>query len=143
MSCMPAGIRMAKCCATKKLFLIFASHFIHRAYKSTDSLRRVSYVLEPSSSQLPSVVHCVYCIHLKILLPWPVWRSCLEHCPIDRKVMSLIPSQGTHLGCKYNPCSGCVQEGSQSMFFSFSFLSLPPSLPLSLKAMGKMSSGED
>lgn len=40
----------------------------------------------------------------------------------------LIPSQGTHLGCRFNPGSGHVQETTHWCFS----LSLPLSLPLKI-----------
>ena len=46
-------------------------------------------------------------------------------CPVDRKVVGSIPNQGTYPGCGFDPWSGCVGEGNQSMFLSFPpFLSL-------------------
>ena len=63
------------------------------------------------------------------------------------KVMRLICSQGTYLGCGFDPWSGRVQYlfwvctvGNQSMFLSYQCFFL--SLPLFLKAMKKISSGE-
>ena len=47
-----------------------------------------------------------------------------QHRPVNQKVASSIPSQGTCLGSGQVPSWGCVR-GTQSMF-----LSLPPSLPL-------------
>ena len=66
------------------------------------------------------------------VLPWPVWLYWLENCPIDQKVVSSIHSQGTYLGCRFDPQSRHVREGNQLMFLShinvlgfFSSLSLP------------------
>ena len=67
--------------------------------------------------------------------PWPVWLSWLEHHPVDQKVTGLIPSQGTYLGCRFDPQSGPTQEGNQSMFLSHVAIYLSPFL--SLKAMKK------
>ena len=33
-------------------------------------------------------------------LPWPWWLGWLEHCSAHQKVVGLIPSQGTYLGCR-------------------------------------------
>ena len=48
----------------------------------------------------------------------------VEHCPVHQKVMSSIPGQGIHLGCRFSPQSGCVEEATNwcfsltSVFFS-------------------------
>ena len=56
--------------------------------------------------------------HQKHLLtsPWPVWLSRLEHRPINQKVMGSIPGQDTHLGCGFEPQSGCVREVTDQCF---------------------------
>ena len=55
---------------------------------------------------------------------WLVWLSWLE--PLSRRLK----------GCRFNPWSGCLQEGKQLMFLSVSVsLSLPLSFPLPLEAM--------
>ena len=40
------------------------------------------------------------------------WLIRLEHHPIDHKVVDSIPSQGTCLGCGFNPQSGHIQEAT-------------------------------
>ena len=55
---------------------------------------------------------------------WLVWFVWLEHHPINQKVEGLIPSQGTHLGCRFGP--------QISVSLTSMFLSPSPSLPLSL-----------
>ena len=54
----------------------------------------------------------------------------------NRRVTGSISSPGTYPACRFDPWSGCVQEGSWSMLLSHIDVSL--SLPfLSLKAMKK------
>lgn len=36
-------------------------------------------------------------------LLWLGWLGWLEHRPVHWKVMGLIPSQGTFLGCRFDP----------------------------------------
>ena len=43
-----------------------------------------------------------------ILAPWPVWLRWLEHCPIDQRVTSSIPSHGTCLDYGFSPQSGLI-----------------------------------
>ena len=40
------------------------------------------------------------------------WLSWLECHPIHQKVEGLIPSQGTYLGCGFDPWSGCLQKAT-------------------------------
>ena len=50
------------------------------------------------------------------------------HCPENRKVTSLIPSQGTCLGCGFGPQLGRVQEATNQCFsltVMFLYLSFP------------------
>lgn len=58
--------------------------------------------------------------------------SAVGHRPSKCKVASLIPSQGTHLGCGFGPGSGhIVTRGNPLMFVSHVEASLslsPPSL---------------
>ena len=54
-----------------------------------------------------------------------------------------IPSQGPYPDCGSNPQLGHIGEGNQLLFLSHIGVSLPLPLPLSLKAMNIMSSGED
>ena len=49
--------------------------------------------------------------------------------PAKRKVICLIPGQGTCPGCRFSPPSGCIQEATNQCFSPF----LSPSLLLSLK----------
>ena len=67
-----------------------------------------------------------------------MWLRHLEHCPIYRKVVGLIPGQGTYLGFGFDPQSGHIQEGNQLMFLSHISVSLF-SLPLPLKTVKKCS----
>ena len=55
---------------------------------------------------------------------------------MHQKVFSLIPSQSTYLGCRFNPCTG----GNQSMFLSHIVVFL--FLLSSLKSIN-ISSGDD
>ena len=55
------------------------------------------------------------------------WRSWLERHPAHQHVVSLIPGQGTYLGCRFNPPSGCVLEATLCLCLS------PLPLLLSLK----------
>ena len=57
----------------------------------------------------------------------------------NRKVVDLKPGQGTYISCGFCPQSRHIQEATNQCF-SFSF---PLSLPLSKRAMKKMSLGED
>ena len=41
-----------------------------------------------------------------------VWLSWLESHPVHQKAAGLIPSQGTYLGCRFDPRWGCVQEAT-------------------------------
>ena len=50
------------------------------------------------------------------------------HCPAKQRVASLIPRQGTLLGCGFGPGLGCVQEATD-LFLSHIDSSLPLSLP--------------
>ena len=59
-------------------------------------------------------------------LPWLVWLSQWEHHLINQRVAGSIPSQGTYLGFRSSPQSGCVREATNRCF-SLS-LSLSPSL---------------
>ena len=38
-----------------------------------------------------------------LCVPWLVWLGWLEGCPINQKVMGLIPGQGTCLRCRFDP----------------------------------------
>ena len=70
------------------------------------------------------------------------WLSWFKRYPIYQKVVGFIPSQGTYLGCGFNPRLGLY--GRQPikvslitlMFLSLS-LPLPPSLPSSLSKINK------
>ena len=57
--------------------------------------------------------------------------SWLEYCPIHQKVEGLIPSQGAHVGCRFNPQLGCLGEAINQCFshmsFSVSSIILPSS----------------
>ena len=51
----------------------------------------------------------------------------MEHRPVHQKVAGSIPSQGTHLGCRFDPPLGCVWEATNGCFsLTSKFLSLPP-----------------
>lgn len=58
------------------------------------------------------------------------WLGGLEHHPMHQSFVGMIPSQGTYLGCKFNPQSGRgVQEVADQCFsFPLVFLSLPSTL---------------
>ena len=57
----------------------------------------------------------------------------IERQHVNRKVPSSIPSQGTCLVCWFDPQLGCARGNHTLMF-----LSLSPSLPLSLRIMDKV-----
>ena len=59
------------------------------------------------------------------------WLSWLEHHPIHQNVVGLISSQGTQLGCEFNPQSGHIQEAT-NRYFSLTLTCLPLALPSSL-----------
>ena len=68
----------------------------------------------------------------------------------NQKVAGLIFSWGTYLGCGFDPWSMHVWSpvwthlgGNQCFSLTLMFLSLPLSLPFSLRSNEKMSSGED
>ena len=65
---------------------------------------------------------------------WPVWLRWLEHHPISWKVASSKPGQGTYLGFRFDPQSGCIQE---AMDQCLSLFPLPFPFLFSLKAMKK------
>ena len=70
-------------------------------------------------------------------MPWPMWLGCLEHHPIDRKVLGLIPGQGTYPGCCFHPSSGHIQLilqliGNQLILLFLTSVFLCLSLPLFL-----------
>ena len=58
-------------------------------------------------------------------------------CPIHWKVASSIPSQGTYLGCRFNPWSGCIEEATDRCFLSPQCFFLSLILPLSLSQINK------
>ena len=43
--------------------------------------------------------------------------SWLENHPVHQKVVGSIPGQGTYLGCRLDPQSGCVPEETDWCFF--------------------------
>ena len=47
------------------------------------------------------------------------WLKCLDRQPMHQKVAGSIPTQGTYLGCGFNPRSGCVWEGTDECSLSF------------------------
>ena len=68
--------------------------------------------------------------------------SWLEHHPMHPKVAGLIPSQGTYIGCRFDPWLQARARGNQSMFLSHIDVSLSLSPFLPLKSIN-ISSGED
>ena len=45
------------------------------------------------------------------------WLNWLEHHPVhEKKVAGLIPSQGTYIGCRFDPQSGRIQETTDQCF---------------------------
>ena len=61
--------------------------------------------------------------------PWLVWLSWLEYHPVNQKVTSSIPSQGTCLHCGFSPWSGGYKRQARSMFPTSTFLYLSLFLP--------------
>ena len=57
------------------------------------------------------------------------WFCWLEHSPAHQKVVGWISSQGTYLGCRFNPQKGCEQEATDQCF-SLTSMSLSPWLSL-------------
>ena len=90
-----------------------------------------------------SVAYCVIGVlcselswHLRTnmiyLLPWPVGPCWLECCLVHQKVEGLIPSQGTHLGCRFNCLSRHMWKATNHCFsLSHIDISLSPSLHVS------------
>ena len=94
--------------------------------------------------------HCVYYTHVTIMMIIHIKNNsntrgslniCLEcHWALvgvaqlvgrhsaNQKVTSLIPHQGTYLGCRFEPWLGRFWEGNQSMFLTSMFLFLPSPL---------------
>ena len=72
-------------------------------------------------------------------LVWLIWLEC---CPICQKVVGSIPSQGTYLGCRFNPQLGAYKRQPIDVFLTHWCFSLSPLLPLS-KSNEKMSSGDN
>ena len=71
--------------------------------------------------------------------------SWLEHRPTPQKVVGLIPSQGTYLGCGLSPWLGVYGRQPTDVSLSrqsFSARPHPLHLPLSLKSVN-ISSGEE
>ena len=65
------------------------------------------------------------------------WLSWLEGHPTHQKVGSWIPSQGTHLACRFSPQYGQVWEATNRCFsFTSVFLSLPVSLKINKHIFG-------
>ena len=48
----------------------------------------------------------------KLILTLVGVAQLVGHPPVNRKVVGLIPSQGTYLGCGFDPRSGYIQETS-------------------------------
>ena len=66
------------------------------------------------------------------MLPWLSVAQWIEHQPVNQKVTSLIPTQGTCLGCGPGSLVGGVQEATdQCVSYTLMFLYLPS--PLSKK----------
>ena len=63
----------------------------------------------------------------------PGWHSSVGQCPTKQKVAGLTPSQAHAWVVSRAPPTGAHRRGKQSMFLASMFLSLSPSLPLSLK----------
>ena len=59
------------------------------------------------------------------------WLSWLESHPVQPKVVSFFPSQGTYLGCRFDAWSGLIQEATNWCF------SLSVSLPSFLSKSNK------
>ena len=71
---------------------------------------------------------------LKRVVPQLVWFSWLGVVQADRRVTGSILGQGTCLGCGLGPQLGRVWKVTNRCFsLALMFLSLSPSLPLSLK----------
>ena len=51
----------------------------------------------------PHILHQRGKKDLKTNLALAGWLSWLEHHPTHQKVVGLIPSQGTYLGCRFDP----------------------------------------
>ena len=64
------------------------------------------------------------------------WFGWLNHRPIHQKVVGSIPSQGTHLGCGFDPRLGHVWKATDRGF-SLTLTVLSPALPSSLSKINK------
>ena len=58
------------------------------------------------------------------------WLNWLEHHPIHQKVVGLIPSQGTYLGCRFNGWGAYRRQPIDVSFTLMFFLFLSPFLSL-------------
>ena len=82
------------------------------------------------------------------LWPCPLWLSRLDHCPVTERLW-FDRGQGAISRLRFNPQSSISSSGAygrqprQPIDASLSSMFLSLSLPLSLKAMNKMSLGED
>lgn len=90
----------------RNLSMLLIEHLLHYPYYSQNDL-----------------IHNYY-LNTQGILPWPVRPSWLESCSVHQRMVSLIPSQATCRGCRYNPFSGACIGGNHLVFCSFS-LPLP------------------
>ena len=67
------------------------------------------------------------------------WLSWLEHRPIHQRAVGSVPSQGTYLGCGFNPWQGTYKR----QLTGFSLTSMSVCLSVSLSKSINISSGED
>ena len=88
------------------------------------------------SHQLPQSCFPCHCADFKSSFhALAGWFSWLEHHLVHQKVGSLIPGQGTYLGCRFCPLLECIWEVANwcfSLTSMFLFLSLSLSIPPSL-----------
>ena len=127
-------------------YSIFSMHFIKALPLVPDSNQWVIQKEQQSHNkhdqwlQWASTFHVIFECFYVVMLKWCPLKykitltltrvaQLVDHRSVKPKVAGLIPSQGTCLGCGFNPWSGHMREAIDRCFSS----TLAPSLPLCLK----------